>query len=442
IVDGRCRFYGGTELQFINSESDTTGISFFRGKGGDRGDTTNFYKYHSGFQMMYDSHNSPKSSSLTSTSEVTLATSKAVKLLNDLKEPVITNKRSGWNLEKTDLTENETNKLFSAKGALNLFNTLTTNFTDGINAAKEVLRLDIVKKLNKGAYLGDAQDLKNEIDVKVSRSGDTFTGPVNILKTNLNIDGVCRIYGESEFHFINSESDVSGISFFRGKGGGAGETTNFYKYRSGFHMIYDSDNSPKSSSVTSTSETTLATSKAVSDVHSMLYGQRQSDDGASLASKILDVNYNRSRKRYSYYCRGTLIGLEDITYFVEVVSGDDTTVITATRYSDGKRYIMSYGGAGIASINWYKNTTIVFIPSDGSVAYPNGFNYYNSRIVSMYKQQGNNFEFTDIITRLGTGASNGSECKMTPTGIIANWMPNYTDYGFSQGLYVVLQKID
>lgn len=76
-------------------------------------------------------------------------------------------KRSGFNLEKTDLTENDSNKVFTPKGALNLFNTLTTNFTNGINAAKEVLRLDIVKKLNKGAYSGDAQDLKNDIDERV-----------------------------------------------------------------------------------------------------------------------------------------------------------------------------------------------------------------------------------------------------------------------------------
>ena len=55
------------------------------------------------------------------------------------KEPII-NKKTGFNLDKTDLTENDSNKLFSAKGALNLFNTLTTNFTDAINAAKEALR--------------------------------------------------------------------------------------------------------------------------------------------------------------------------------------------------------------------------------------------------------------------------------------------------------------
>lgn len=88
-------------------------------------------------------------------------------------------KRSGWNLDKTDLTENDSNKVFTPKGALNLFNTLTTNFTNGINAVKEVLRLDIVKKLNKGAYSGDAQDLKNEIDTKE---------PIIEKRTGFNLD--------------------------------------------------------------------------------------------------------------------------------------------------------------------------------------------------------------------------------------------------------------
>lgn len=64
------------------------------------------------------------------------------------KEPII-NKKTGFNLDKTDLTENDSNKLFSAKGALNLFNTLTTNFTDAINIAKEALRIDIARKEDK-----------------------------------------------------------------------------------------------------------------------------------------------------------------------------------------------------------------------------------------------------------------------------------------------------
>lgn len=74
---------------------------------------------------------------------------------------------NGITLKKTTSWLNDAAQLFTAKGALDLFNTLTTNFTNGINAAKEVLRLDIVKKLNKGAYLGDAQDLKNDIDERV-----------------------------------------------------------------------------------------------------------------------------------------------------------------------------------------------------------------------------------------------------------------------------------
>lgn len=84
---------------------------------------------------------------------------------------------NGITLKKTTSWLNDAAQLFTAKGALNLFNTLTTNFTNGINAAKEVLRLDIVKKLNKGAYSGDAQDLKNDIDGHVrSVVSDTQNG--------------------------------------------------------------------------------------------------------------------------------------------------------------------------------------------------------------------------------------------------------------------------
>lgn len=79
------------------------------------------------------------------------------------KEPII-NKKTGFNLDKTDLTENDSNKLFSAKGALNLFNTLTTNFTDAINIAKEALRIDIGKKYNKvGTLINNGDDLNNYI---------------------------------------------------------------------------------------------------------------------------------------------------------------------------------------------------------------------------------------------------------------------------------------
>ena len=60
----------------------------------------------------------------------------AINELNNGKEPTFS-KKSGFNLEKTDNATNDTNKLFTAKGAYNL---------------------------------------KNEVDTKVSKSGDTMTG--------------------------------------------------------------------------------------------------------------------------------------------------------------------------------------------------------------------------------------------------------------------------
>lgn len=114
------------------------------------------------------------------------------------KEPII-NKKTGFNLDKTDLTENDSNKLFSAKGALNLFNTLTTNFTDAINIAKDALRLDIVKKTDKGTYGGTSGDLKIDIDTRLPHGGYTQTAqdlkldidgklPTRVVKSIINVN--------------------------------------------------------------------------------------------------------------------------------------------------------------------------------------------------------------------------------------------------------------
>lgn len=65
------------------------------------------------------------------------------------KEPRITIKKSGFNLDKTDLTENDSNKLFSAKGALNLLNSLNTNITNTFNTLKDILKKEIIAKQNK-----------------------------------------------------------------------------------------------------------------------------------------------------------------------------------------------------------------------------------------------------------------------------------------------------
>lgn len=92
------------------------------------------------------------------------------------KEPII-NKKTGFNLDKTDLTENESNKLFSAKGALNLFNTLTTNFTNGINAAKEALRIDIARKFDKdGGEITNNIILNQDKAIRIKKEGSDSWG--------------------------------------------------------------------------------------------------------------------------------------------------------------------------------------------------------------------------------------------------------------------------
>ncbi|MHA4988003.1 hypothetical protein [Cetobacterium somerae] len=122
-------------------------------------------------------------------------------------EPTITNKRSGWNLDKTDLTENDSNKLFTPKGALNLFNTLTTNFTDAINTAKEALRTDIIKK--------------------VSKTGDTMTGDLRINK------GAPLI-------FFDDARESDGRGGFIGFGSGNGKLI-VANYITGKNLMLDSD---------------------------------------------------------------------------------------------------------------------------------------------------------------------------------------------------------
>ncbi|MCZ0212166.1 hypothetical protein OZK63_43160, partial [Streptomyces sp. UMAF16] len=63
--------------------------------------------------------------SVYSTSVSDFATPSSVKTAYDeasKKEPAITDKKSGFNLEKTSSIENNSNKLFTAAGAYNLNN--------------------------------------------------------------------------------------------------------------------------------------------------------------------------------------------------------------------------------------------------------------------------------------------------------------------------------
>lgn len=64
------------------------------------------------------------------------------------------------------------------------------------------------KKLDKGGYGGDAQDLKNEIDGKVSKSGDTMTGDLIIDKPSNSTQHILlRTAGQNRGEFFyNSNS--------------------------------------------------------------------------------------------------------------------------------------------------------------------------------------------------------------------------------------------
>ncbi|MGL4797243.1 MAG: tail fiber protein, partial [Paraclostridium sp.] len=96
-------------------------------------------------------------------------------------------KNTGFNREKTDLEENDTNKLFTALGALNLKNWIVTNYTTLMNNIKDNLNNSINTKLNHGGYGGTGQQLKNEVDTKVTKSGDTMTGGLNFSANNTGI---------------------------------------------------------------------------------------------------------------------------------------------------------------------------------------------------------------------------------------------------------------
>ena len=107
-------------------------------------------------------------------------------------------------LEKTDLVENDTNKVFSAKGAFDLKTWLVTNYTTLMNNIRDTLTNMINLKLPHGGYGGSGQQLKNDIDTKVSKSGDTMTGTLytpNLISTRPNSGSILAssIPGFSDF---------------------------------------------------------------------------------------------------------------------------------------------------------------------------------------------------------------------------------------------------
>lgn len=140
--------------------------------------------------------------------DLVYATLNDIKALDAKKEDAFS-KKSGFNLDKTDEVENDSNKLFSAKGALNLKNWLVSNYTTLMNNIRESLTTLVNTKLPHGGYGGSGQDLKNLADSKVSKNGDTTTGKMLfdcLPSLSGQIPSVSVAIGDSDTGF-NSKGD-------------------------------------------------------------------------------------------------------------------------------------------------------------------------------------------------------------------------------------------
>ena len=106
---------------------------------------------------------------------------------------------------KTNLTENDSSKIFTAKGALDLFNKLTTLISDSVNTAKEALRIDISRKEDKFEK-NDGFNLQ-KTDVPEDNSNKLFTakGALN-LKTRLDNQQIAYTYSNLAYFGYDSQN--------------------------------------------------------------------------------------------------------------------------------------------------------------------------------------------------------------------------------------------
>ena len=76
------------------------------------------------------------------------------------------------------VTENYQLEILTLKDKVDL-----RRFSRAFLKVDKLLKNIFSNKLDKGLYSGNAQDLKNEINTKANRSGDTFTGPLKVHST-------------------------------------------------------------------------------------------------------------------------------------------------------------------------------------------------------------------------------------------------------------------
>ncbi|MDK4473242.1 hypothetical protein MWG04_10395, partial [Fusobacterium necrophorum] len=87
-------------------------------------------------------------------------------------------KKSGFNLEKTNLTENDSNKLFTAKGALDLFNRLTSLISEKEPKISKLSGFNLSKS--------DADDLDSSSTLATSKAVKKVKDALNRLNLNWN----------------------------------------------------------------------------------------------------------------------------------------------------------------------------------------------------------------------------------------------------------------
>src|SRR3712207_1768031 len=114
------------------------------------------------------------------------------------KEPSFS-KKSGFNLEKTNVTENDSNKLFTAKGALDLFNKLTS-----LIAEKEP---KISKMSGFNLSKSDADDLDSSNTLATSKAVKKVKDALNRL--NLSWENITNKPSMSDSIDLDSSTTIA-----------------------------------------------------------------------------------------------------------------------------------------------------------------------------------------------------------------------------------------
>lgn len=193
------------------------------------------------------------------------------------KEPAFS-KKTGFNLDKTDLTENNSNKLFTAKGALNLLNNLTSKFTEGINSAKTTLRSEMLNIKNS---------LTTLINGKLDKTGGNVSGNIviNENKALRIVTNQSEQWGEWAVGYDTSSNTFScglltkPFTTFSNTNPRARIGTNYYDY-------YHTGNKPSAEDVGALPSTTTLT-----DLKGLYNDRNQTLNGSLTTRKNLRVDW-------------------------------------------------------------------------------------------------------------------------------------------------------